>query len=296
MLKFQYNGLKKSVWLIGPKMTLGTAKSNEIVLEGEGVATSHCYFYINNDVIEVEPIDNNPVYINEMLIKKRTVLKPQDITRVATQEFSIINPQSKAAILPTAPEPMSSESTVFRAIPSVVADASGWILQALHPNYRNKRYPIDGTMTLGRSPECELHFSFERLSRKHAELKLINGVLTVKDLDSSNGTFHNGEKITQAALKAGDTVAFDKLEFTVVAPTAVVPAGHEPDAMNQTVVRSAVTPDMMKQAKAKRDTAAPQPQASAAPSPSEKSNSNVILIAATVVVVVVIAIAVIVLL
>jgi len=252
MLKFQYNGLKKSVWLIGPLMKVGASKSNEIILEGEGVAPLHCYIYINNDNVEIEPVDNNIVYINELVINKKTLLKKSDITRIAHQEFLIVDPQNKVQILPTKKEVVSDEATVFRPSATTgIPAASGWLLQGLHPSLRNKRYPVDGTASLGRSPECELHFSFERLSRKHAEFTLIDGVLMVKDLDSSNGTFHNGERVKQATLRAGDTIAFDKLEFTVIAPGGVSQVkSMKADPMSQTIVGSVKQSDPIKSPRA----------------------------------------------
>ena len=252
MLKFQYRGSNKTVWLIGPVMKIGSAKSNEIVLAEEGIAPLHCHLHVNENRIEVEPLGDNPVYINEVLVKKKTLLGMEDVVRIGTQEFAILNPQSKAAIVPAAaPAPVSSEATVFRAPVNLdaIGEGSGWMLQALHPNLKNKRYPIDGTKSLGRSQECELHFSFDRLSRKHAELKVIDGILVVKDLDSSNGTFVNGEKVKQAKLSAGDTVAFDKLEFTVIAPSSAGKSAEGAEGLNQTMVRAALTPDMLKAAK-----------------------------------------------
>lgn len=136
MLKFKYAGSTKSVWLIGPLMKVGSAKSNDIVLLEEGIASLHCYLHINQNKIEIEPVEGNEVYVNEVLITARLTLKSADITRIGTQEFSIIDPQSKAAIVPTPAAhsaPISSEATVFRAPPSVAAGptskASGWMLQ-----------------------------------------------------------------------------------------------------------------------------------------------------------------------
>jgi pSer/pThr/pTyr-binding forkhead associated (FHA) protein len=286
MLKFKYSGSTKSVWLIGPLMKVGSAKSNDIVLSEDVIAPLHCYLHVNQNKIEIEPVEGNEVYINEVLVKAKTVLKLTDITRIGTQEFSIIDPQSKAAIIPapTQSAPVSSEATVFRAPPTVaaVSQASGWMLQGLHKNLLNKRYPIDGTMSLGRSQDCELHFSYDRLSRKHAELKVIDNVLIVRDLDSSNGTYHNGEKIKQAKLRGGDTIAFDKLEFTVIAPSSSTGEGVGADSFNQTVVRSALTPEMMKQASVK-------PSSSKTEASKKSSATNALMIAVGVLIILVVA-------
>lgn len=293
MLKFQYVGSTKSVWLIGPIMKVGSSKSNELILTEEGIEPLHCYIHINQNLIEIEPIGTNQVYINEVLLKKKTALKVGDTTRIGSQEFTVSDPQSKVTPPIPTQQPVSSEATVFRVPVSVTAqvpEASGWMLQGLHKSLKNKRYPIDGTMYLGRSQECELHFSYERLSRKHAEFRVMDNVLIVKDLDSSNGTFVNGEKIKQAKLRGGDTIAFDKLEFTVIAPTGG--AGASGEAMNegnlnQTVVRSALTPEMLKQGSKPASVNKP---AEVSPSPAQKKSSaaNIIMITAGVVILLVV--------
>jgi pSer/pThr/pTyr-binding forkhead associated (FHA) protein len=288
MLKFQYVGSTKSVWLIGPVMKVGSSKSNELILTEEGIEPLHCYIHINQNLIEIEPIGTNEVYINEVLLKKKTALKVGDVTRIGTQEFTVSDPQSKVAPPIPVQQPVSSEATVFRVPVSVSGavgtEASGWMLQGLHKSLRNKRYPIDGTMYLGRSQECELHFSYERLSRKHAEFKVMDNVLIVKDLDSSNGSFVNGEKIKQAKLRGGDTIAFDKLEFTVIAPVGAGGEAMSAGSLNQTVVRSALTPEMLKQAN-KPGSADKSSEDIPASNPKKSSSANVIMIAAGVVIV-----------
>jgi hypothetical protein len=44
------------------------------------------------------------------------------------------------------------------------------------------------------------------VSRKHARIALTDGVITIEDLGSTNGTFVNGEKVDHGTLKEGDRV------------------------------------------------------------------------------------------
>lgn len=254
MLKLISKDGSKNVWLVGPTMRIGSSRNNEIILSGTGIATLHGYIHIDADSVIYEPIAGQPSYINEEVVNKKTALGLSDTLRLSSQEFSLSDPQSEKRKAPTAkikaiPSEEDSESTVFRQV--AVPEASGWMIQGLHPSLKNKRFPVDGTEVLGRSSDCELSFSNDRLSRKHAQFKLLDGVLFIKDLDSSNGVFHNGEKVSQAKLANGDTLAFDKLEFTVIAPKVAQGASAiQPSNNNETVVRSAITPDMIKEAQA----------------------------------------------
>lgn len=253
MLKLQQQGTDKTIWLVGPEVKLGSAGTNDFVVTGTGIIEHHCSLLVANDDITLEVKDGAVVYLNEKQVKGKATVVQGDTLRLVTQEFLIVDPSQKGDVSQAAQKaPISSEATVFRAPPQAEvapSKGSGWILQALHKSLQNKRYPIEGTMAVGRSPDCELHFSHDRLSRRHAELKIIDGALVVKDLDSSNGTFKNGEKIKQATLQNGDTLSFDKLDFAVVAPVAQSGAGHSENAMNQTVMRPAVSPNAAKAAK-----------------------------------------------
>ncbi len=63
-----------------------------------------------------------------------------------------------------------------------------------------------GTVTVGRSPTCEISAADPRLSRTHATFNVVGADVIVRDLDSSNGTLVNGERITEHHLVAADTV------------------------------------------------------------------------------------------
>lgn len=63
-----------------------------------------------------------------------------------------------------------------------------------------------GTVTVGRSPACEISSADPRLSRTHATFNVVGDDVIVRDLESSNGTHVNGERITEHRLLASDTV------------------------------------------------------------------------------------------
>jgi pSer/pThr/pTyr-binding forkhead associated (FHA) protein len=51
-------------------------------------------------------------------------------------------------------------------------------------------------LTIGRRPSCDIQLDFENISGKHCMLRLNNGVWTVRDLGSTNGTSVNGARIS----------------------------------------------------------------------------------------------------
>lgn len=70
---------------------------------------------------------------------------------------------------------------------------------------------------VGRESGCDLVIASENVSARHAELRQTPQGLMVKDLGSTNGTFVNGQKITEKLLSDGDEVAFDVNKFKVSA-------------------------------------------------------------------------------
>lgn len=69
---------------------------------------------------------------------------------------------------------------------------------------------------IGRSPSVTLTIASPTVSTQHAELRLENGELIVRDLRSTNGTFVNGARVTsEASLRAGDLLQLAEIVFRV---------------------------------------------------------------------------------
>ncbi len=67
---------------------------------------------------------------------------------------------------------------------------------------------------IGRSPECEIFLDDVTVSRKHAVVVGNNGVFSVDDQGSLNGTFVNRRRIDSAPLENGDELQIGKYRLT----------------------------------------------------------------------------------
>lgn len=82
---------------------------------------------------------------------------------------------------------------------------------------------------LGRQPARGISIPHPTISREHARIFDRDGETFVADLNSSNGTFVNGERVSRVALKHGDVLKLGEVELRVevagagVAPTAIAP-------------------------------------------------------------------------
>ncbi|HUN29363.1 MAG TPA: FHA domain-containing protein [Alphaproteobacteria bacterium] len=62
-------------------------------------------------------------------------------------------------------------------------------------------------LSIGRDRSCELSLADVEVSRKHARLESQGGVVFVRDLESSNGTFLNGRRLRSAIeTREGDEI------------------------------------------------------------------------------------------
>lgn len=78
-------------------------------------------------------------------------------------------------------------------------------------------FPIKkNRIVLGRTNSCDLRIPLSSVSRKHCELRIEGEQVTLRDLGSSNGTFHNNIRIQEAALDAGDEIGIGPVVFTLV--------------------------------------------------------------------------------
>jgi pSer/pThr/pTyr-binding forkhead associated (FHA) protein len=101
--------------------------------------------------------------------------------------------------------------------------------------------------TVGRVEDNAFQIAEPSVSSRHCEILLRGSDIVIKDLNSTNGTFINGEKITEAVLKPGQILKLGNVELKLDVPGA--PAAPAPAP----------------------STAAPPPAASAPSSPKKEA-------------------------
>jgi hypothetical protein len=74
--------------------------------------------------------------------------------------------------------------------------------------------PTADAVTVGRSRDCDVVVGEETVSRFHAELRHGDGdTWTVRDLDSTNGTWLNGARVREARVFGGDVLRLGGLRM-----------------------------------------------------------------------------------
>jgi pSer/pThr/pTyr-binding forkhead associated (FHA) protein len=96
--------------------------------------------------------------------------------------------------------------------------------------------------TIGRVEDNALQIAEPSVSSHHCEILLRGADVVVKDLNSTNGTFINGEKISESVLKPGHTLRLGQVELRLEngapAPAAATstpaPASAPPSTKQET--------------------------------------------------------------
>ena len=80
-------------------------------------------------------------------------------------------------------------------------------LVGLNPWTATRKAALSLPVMVGRGPDADIHLADCWASRRHCEIDQISGTLVVRDIGSRNGTFVDGERVTQAHLLPGAKLA-----------------------------------------------------------------------------------------
>jgi len=104
-------------------------------------------------------------------------------------------------------------------------------------------------LVLGRALSSDLPVLDPTISRRHAELTVEPRAVNVRDLDSSNGTFVNGSRVSSTRLVAGDRIVFGKMVFELRELSPVLIDDRSAETMRRaaragtTIIRQVPVPD-----------------------------------------------------
>jgi len=90
----------------------------------------------------------------------------------------------------------------------------------IEPASMSQEFQLGAVNGIGRSEDNQICLLNPGISRKHAVIKAVPGGYSIKDLGSQNGTFVNGQRVTEKALSDGDTIDVGSVQFVFRMPWA----------------------------------------------------------------------------
>src|SRR5690348_16941114 len=86
------------------------------------------------------------------------------------------------------------------------------------------------TTTIGRVEDNTFQINEPSVSSHHCEVLLRGADVVVKDLNSTNGTFINGEKVTESVIKPGQTLRLGQIEMRLETDSPAPPPPKKTDS------------------------------------------------------------------
>jgi hypothetical protein len=82
---------------------------------------------------------------------------------------------------------------------------------------KGARFLIDQSQSsIGRATDSQIFLDDVTVSRKHAAIEVGDGVFTLIDLGSLNGTYLNNQSVAKSALKTGDEIQIGKFHMLFI--------------------------------------------------------------------------------
>lgn len=207
MLKIQFrDGRSEPVALVAPGKTIGKGEVNDIVVDEAGVNGFHADLKVEGETVTITDVNTaSGTLVNGAKITGPVVLGVGDIVTVGGVELEVV-------------EDNSSKTLVLSGTALLEMGQGCWSIIADSGPEKGQIIPVIDKIEIGRALECDLSILEPALSRKHAELEVMDDGLVLRDLGSVNGTYVNGTKIEEVTLKDRDLLQFGRIRFIVNAP------------------------------------------------------------------------------
>jgi ABC transport system ATP-binding/permease protein len=184
------SGQPQTVQLQGALLRLGRAPDNDVVISSPIVSSHHAVLQRApaGYLLRVEPGAKNPMYYNGRPVEGEHVLHDGDLLRIGSQD----------------PEVMVSLSY-------------HWPAEAAQKGLtRGIEFGERSVLQLGRDPGNDVVLDAPIVSRFHAVVERIGQRFRVRDLQSANGTFVNGERVEgETWLAPGDAIRVGPFRFVL---------------------------------------------------------------------------------
>ena len=224
---------------LAAELSVGREAGNDVVLAGSnGVSRKHCRFYVEGSQIFVEDFGSaNGTLVNGKKIAKPTAVPEGGEVTIGDAVASVVAKRAATGVAkkPGAAgatgQPRSTRMVAATEMPAPGAKPRAGGARAApsdRPRLTGTTGPWAGQVVdinkakivVGRTAPAELTLEDDSVSRRHAEVFKIGSNVSVRDLGSANGTFVNGERITEAPLSPGDVVRFGVIEWNYTGPGA----------------------------------------------------------------------------
>jgi ABC transport system ATP-binding/permease protein len=199
-------------------------EQNQLVIADAEVSRQHAKLAVEKGIVKLTDISANGTFINDSRVTEAN-LKPGDRIRFGlnaanTFVLQAVSPAATpaASASPIAP-PRAKHTVLAKAVPAAQPaqtlimtrheeEAPSRRLQLILDQYAVRDIPLDQPrIEFGRDEAPgRVIIDHSSISSKHSEIVLSQSGAILRDLQSKNGTFVNGERIKERVLREGDLI------------------------------------------------------------------------------------------
>ncbi|HTI05448.1 MAG TPA: FHA domain-containing protein [Gemmatimonadales bacterium] len=273
--------------IAGASLVFGRDASCDVVVPGKDVSRRHAEIVQTPKGYLIVDSSTNGTSVNDTRIEGQRLLSRADVITIGEEKFRFYADTAAAAPSPPPQDPLAGPATnapaavpptqgdrlreTVHGVPAAPRPSAGgssplasFLVRA--GSLKGQRVPVKTpVVNIGRADYNDIILPDESVSTTHAKLQRREGVWVLVDLDSTNGTFVDGDQIKgDVPLAPGATVRFGdvSLVFEPTDDSAGVAKGGGTRVLEQMVM---VPPPATKPA-----AAAPAPKpAAAAPAPAK---------------------------
>lgn len=259
-------------------ISIGRDQDNTIALPSPGVSRRHAeILFEDHHPFLIDMGSGNGTAINgkRLAPRERYPLKRGDVITIDTFDLRFVSNGDGASVLPE-DEVTETDVLEVKLLKKVLAalDRETYpSIEVLNGADEGKKFYLDDTITevaIGRDPDCSFSIAEHVMSRRHAKISKRWGGISIRDLESKNGTFVNNRRIVEEFLHDGDRIALGTIVLMFRNPQEVNVAEFEPPKPKRTPAK--IAPKDVPLTEETGQTAAPEaaaPQTSAEANPDE---------------------------
>ncbi len=177
---------------------IGRSADADLSLPFDVVSYEHCRFTVKADGLYLADLgSSNGTFVNGARHTSGFISFGDSVS------FGENGPEAKIKFSSDGAVPSSSKSPAKSVAKTQMVATLAKALTLKVEGGKKYEFP-PGKVRLGRGDDCEIKLDHAMVSRVHAEINFIPPVISIKDLNSTNGTYLNGNRISTADLKFGD--------------------------------------------------------------------------------------------
>ena len=225
-------------------LSIGRHDENIITLPGRSVSRLHAHIVKDgDDFFIIDQKSGNGTFLNgrKLIPDDRNLLKNNDIISidVFNMKFYLTDEMLERSMQDEITESDILEVKLLKKVLKAIDKETIPSFEVLNGSAEGTVFHLtDATpeITIGRDPDCAFSINEHVISREHTKIVKRWGGITIRDLESRNGTFINNRKIVEDYLHDGDRIALGTIvlmfrnpqELNIAQLMDSVPPKHKP--------------------------------------------------------------------